>query len=152
MRAKNASEKGFGSRAESPSDGLLDEGEVEELALLLCELREIASEGVPIIVEGAEDVRALASIGISGKLYKISGHGSLLNFIERFAGCAEVLILTDFDRAGEELAKFCERHLRGLGVKPLVEQRKRLRRLLRKEIKEISEMGRVVREYGLSGR
>ncbi|MEM2874500.1 MAG: hypothetical protein QW567_00525 [Candidatus Hadarchaeales archaeon] len=128
---------------------MLDEKALEELSSLLSELRELASSGIPIVVEGLEDVRALTGIGIRGKFYRISGHGTILNFIESLSGHNEVLVLTDFDRRGEELARFCERHLKVIGVRPLTEQRKRLRQLLRKEVKDISGVGRLIRAYGL---
>jgi len=150
MPAKSASGKVSGLKQTSLSDGLLDDGDLEKLHLLILELRELTSSGVPVIVEGLKDMRALEKMGIKGEFYKISGHGSILNFIERFSGIKEILVLTDFDRAGEELAEFCEKHLRGIGVKPQTELRKKLKRLLHKEVKDVSGIERIVRKYGLS--
>ncbi len=116
---------------------LLTKETLEQIEELLSELRESASSGVPIIVEGADDVEALQKLRVNGHLHKISGGNSLLNFIEGFSGSKEVIILTDFDRAGDKLARFFAKHLRQLGVEPITEFRARLKSLVRKDVKDI---------------
>lgn len=110
---------------------------LEQIEELLAELRENASSGIPIIVEGADDVRALGKLGVDGSLHKISGGTSLLNFIEGFSGSREIIILTDFDRAGDKLARFFAKHLKRLGVEPITEFRNKLKSLVRKDVKDI---------------
>ncbi|MEM2878101.1 MAG: hypothetical protein QXG10_00885 [Candidatus Hadarchaeales archaeon] len=129
---------------------MLEEGAAEELEKVISELKEMASRGISIIVEGEEDVKALAEINITGDVRKISGHGSLLNFIECFSGHEEVIILADFDRAGEELARFCEKHLKSIGVRPNTEIRKKLKGLLTREARDIPGVVRTVRSCGIS--
>jgi 5S rRNA maturation endonuclease (ribonuclease M5) len=116
---------------------LLTRETIEELDELLAELRKRALDGAPIIVEGTDDVGALKNLGVEGKFHKISSGKSLLNFIEGFSGSKEAIILTDFDRTGDRLAKYCAKHLKRLGVEPVVEIRRKLKSLVHKDIKDI---------------
>ena len=125
---------------------MLTEETLEKLEELLVELREHASKGVPIIVEGADDVRALKKLEVKGRLHKISSGKSLLNFIEGLAGPKEAIILTDFDRAGDKLAEFCAKHLKRLGVDPITELREKLKLLVRKDVKDIEGLAKLLQK------
>ncbi len=124
---------------------LLTKETLEELDELLAELREHASNDIPIIVEGTDDIGALKNLGVKGRFHKISGGKSLLNFIESFSGSKEVIILTDFDRTGDELAKFCASHLKRLGVEPVTEIRDKLKSRVRKDVKDIEGLAKFLR-------
>jgi 5S rRNA maturation endonuclease (ribonuclease M5) len=124
---------------------LLTEETLEEIDELFAELSKLTSEGAPIIVEGAKDIKALKSLGVEGKFYKVSSGKSLLNFIEDFSGQEEAIILTDFDRAGDKLAKFCSKHLKRLGVEPVEEIRKKLKSLVRRDVKDIEGLAKLLR-------
>ena len=123
---------------------LLTTEALEKLEELLAELREQAREGVPIIVEGADDVDALRRLGIERCVRKVANGNSLLDFIESFSGGAKVVILTDFDRAGEKLAKFFVRHAKQVGVQPITEFRDKLKSLVRKNVKDIEGLAKFV--------
>lgn len=116
---------------------LLTDEVLEQIEGLLAELSEMAAGGAPIVVEGIKDMRALKKLGISGDIRKISNGNSLLNFVESFSGSKEIIVLTDFDRAGGELAGFIARHARTLGIEPVTEFRDKLKPLLRKNVKDI---------------
>jgi len=62
----------------------------------------------------------------------------MLNFLESLK-FERVLILTDFDTKGEELALFCSEHLIRLGVEPILEPYQKLRKL-RKRFKEVESL------------
>ena len=117
---------------------------LEEIDELLDDLRKRALDEAPIIVEGTEDVEALKALGVKGKFHKISSGKSLLNFIEGFSGSKEVIILTDFDRTGDRLAKFSAKHLKRLGVEPVVEIRGKLKSLVHKDIKDIEGLAKFL--------
>jgi 5S rRNA maturation endonuclease (ribonuclease M5) len=123
---------------------LLSREAFEQLEELLRELSEQASEGVPIIVEGADDIKAMKRLGVENCVYKASNGKSLLNFIEEFSGKERVIILTDFDRTGEKLAKFFVKHARQVGVEPITEFRDRLKLLVRKSVKDIEGLAKFV--------
>ncbi len=98
------------------------------------------------MVEGADDERTLRGIGMEGRILRVSSSSkTLLNFLEGLAGFKQIIILTDFDRAGDKLAKFCTEHLKRLGVKPVVEFRGKLKAILHKDVKDIEGLGRFLR-------
>lgn len=98
------------------------------------------------MVEGADDEWALRKLNIEGRILRVSSGGkTLLNFLEGLVGFEQVIILTDFDRAGDKLAKFCAEHLRRLGTKPEVELREKLKALLRKDVKDVEGLASFMR-------
>ncbi|MEW6592100.1 MAG: hypothetical protein AB1305_00185 [Candidatus Hadarchaeota archaeon] len=122
----------------------LTEKAVNEIEEILLQIKELASEGATILVEGDTDVRGLRSLGISGDIRKITGGKSLLNFLEGLSGVPAVVILTDFDRTGERLSKFCSKHLASLGVKTINEPRRMLKSIAGREIKEIADLSKAL--------
>jgi 5S rRNA maturation endonuclease (ribonuclease M5) len=117
---------------------LLAKETLEQVEELLDELREYSSGGVPILVEGADDEKALRKLDVKEKIFRISsGSKTLLNFLESLADFEQIIILTDFDRAGDKLAEFCAEHLRRLGIEPITDIREKLKALLRKDVKDI---------------
>jgi len=119
---------------------------LEQIEELLSELRECAAQGVPILVEGANDERTLRGLGMEGRIFRISGSGkTLLNFLEGLACFKQIIILTDFDRAGDKFAKFCSKHLKRLGVEPVIEFRDKLKAILHKDVKDIEGLARFLR-------
>ncbi len=119
---------------------------LEEVQKLLDELREFSAQGVPIIVEGKNDSKALRDLDIRGPVVQISSSKkTALNFLEGLSGHKQVVILTDFDRAGADLARFCEKHLQKLNVEPILDPRKKLKFFLRKGIKDIESLEKFLR-------
>ena len=124
----------------------LSEEALGKVVELLDELRECAAEGVPVLVEGVDDERALRELDVEGRIFRVSsGSKTLLNFLEGLVGYERVIILTDFDRAGDKLAKFCAEHLQRLGVDPMVELREKLKVLLRKDLKDVEGLASFIR-------
>ncbi len=130
---------------------MLDLEALEQIEELLSELKTYSAQGVPILVEGANDERTLRGLGMEGCIFRISGSSkTLLNFLEGLAGSEQIVIMTDFDRAGDKLAKFCTKHLKRLGVEPVVEFREKLKRLLRKNVKDIEGLARFLRNQRIA--
>ncbi|MEM3514205.1 MAG: hypothetical protein QXQ66_00785 [Candidatus Hadarchaeum sp.] len=123
---------------------MLTEEVLEQIDELLSELNRLALDGIPIIVEGMDDEKALRALGISGRVRKISNGGSLLNFVEGLSGSKEIVILTDFDKAGDELASFIIKHAKRLGVKPISEFRDRLKPLVRRSVKDVEGLAKFL--------
>jgi len=129
---------------------VIDEETLEQIEELLDELRKYSAEGVPIIVEGALDEKALRELGVGGDVFHVSGSGrTALNFLEGLPSRPQIVVLTDFDRAGEELARFCAEHLRRLGIEPIVDLREKLKALLRKDIKDIQSLAKFLEKQVL---
>ncbi len=123
---------------------MISEKKVEKIEETLNEIKGECEEGTPILVEGVHDRLSLAALGIEGKIFQLNGRKKLLNFLESLSGYPRMIVLTDFDRTGEELAKFCSKHLKPLGVEPLLEPREKLKRLLRRDVKDIEGMVRFL--------
>jgi len=118
---------------------------LEQVEDLLNELREYTADGTPILVEGSRDVKALRELDVGGQIFKISSKKTALNSISDLADYKKVIIMTDFDRTGDELAKFCAKHLQSLGPKPILDIRKKLKALLRKDVKDIEGLAKFLR-------
>lgn len=132
---------------------MIDEKSLEQVEELLGEIGKLAAEGVPILVEGSDDERALQELSVKGKILRVSSSSkTLLNFLEGLSGFERVVILTDFDRAGDELADFCAKHLQKLGVEPLVDPREKLKSLLHKNVKDVEGLAKFLRTCGLHSR
>lgn len=125
---------------------MLDSEVFEELEKTLREIKELSDDGVAIIVEGQKDEIALRELGVKGPIHQIPKGGETpLNSLENLPKYEEVIILTDFDRTGEELADFCEKHLEKLGMSILFDLRKKLRDYVRKAVKDIEGMASFVK-------
>jgi 2,5-diamino-6-(ribosylamino)-4(3H)-pyrimidinone 5'-phosphate reductase len=119
---------------------------LEQIEELLSELKACAAQSVPILVEGADDEKTLRELGMEGHILRVSNSSkTLLNFLEGLTGFKQIIILTDFDRAGDKLAKFCAQHLKRLGVKPVVEFREKLKAILHRDVKDIEGLARFLR-------
>lgn len=128
---------------------MLTEKTSEQVEELLNELRESASAGMPILVEGMDDEWALCKLNVKGQIFRISNSSkTLLNFLESLTGFKQIIILTDFDRAGDKLAKFCAVHLKRLGVEPVIEFRQKLKALLRRDVKDIEGLAKFLHTQG----
>ncbi len=78
----------------------------EKLTSWIQRLIDESESGAIIVVEGSKDERALRRIGISGQIVK--ANAGLAVLADRLSSLRqkskEAIILTDFDRAGRELA------------------------------------------------
>ncbi len=93
---------------------------LERIDETLKRLREQASLGKPIIVEGRNDILALKELGVEGNFLPVKSSGwSFLyltdNLVEK--GVGEVILLLDFDRRGRESTRLLKRQLEKNHVK-----------------------------------
>jgi len=105
------------------------------------ELKYQGEQGVPILIEGRKDEEALRELGVNGPFIKVSG--SSLNLSEialRAAMSSRVIILTDFDRKGSELARRLYMDIQSLGSYPDLSIRRRLMGMTRRYIKDIQSL------------
>ncbi len=111
-----------------------------EAERLLAKLIERSRE-VPIVVEGEKDRRALRAIGVSGEIIKINQGISLMRLAENIAAYHnEVVILTDWDRKGDELAYELSRLFDAVGLKYDLSFRDGLVELVRQEVKDVESL------------
>lgn len=104
-----------------------------------------SKRGVPIIVEGPNDVRVLRRLGIAGPIFCAKSRRlGLVDFLDSVAMHSEVVILTDFDKEGRALAWRLRRDLSNMRVKTNVEIWKQLKALVRSEIVGIENLGKYL--------
>ena len=112
--------------------------EVEEIEDVLVKLKDEAKRGIPVIVEGKKDVEALQRLDVPGSFIEIkSSKRSILNRLEHDVISEEVIIFTDFDRYGSELARDIQDHLERRGKKVNVLLWRRMRNLVGKDVKDV---------------
>jgi 5S rRNA maturation endonuclease (ribonuclease M5) len=66
---------------------------------------------------------------------------------------AQIILLTDWDSKGDEMCKTIDYHLRSMGSRPDKEIRSRLKKLVKKEIKDVESLSqyaqRMREQYGI---
>lgn len=126
-----------GARNNSRSKGTYDVDALEELIL---SLQEASSRGAAIIVEGPRDRKALRALGIPGPVILASRRPVLELAEDAARSYPEIIVLTDWDERGEEMAIKIEEHLRCTASKADLEIRSRLKKLVKKEIKDVESL------------
>lgn len=116
------------------------EKRLEIVYKLLEQLKKLSAKGIPIVVEGKNDVTALRRLDITGHiiLAKTSGK-SFLDVLEEIEKTEkpEVILLFDFDRRGKEWTQRLARCLEGLKITPNLVFWRRLLVLVGRNIKDI---------------
>jgi dTMP kinase len=113
---------------------------LEELGLILDDLKERSQDEV-ILVEGQKDRAALAVLGVDGDVRQVQGPGTVFALAEELAREGKrVIILTDWDRRGGQLAQLLRDGLKANGVRFDDELRMKLAVLLKKDIKDIESL------------
>ncbi len=87
---------------------------------LLNLIERLKKENIVILVEGKKDINSLRDIGIKNRIIKVSDNQKpLFSLVEDIKKrWEEAIILTDWDKHGDELSKKLSRLLERNGVKP----------------------------------
>lgn len=122
-----------------------EERRLEAVTQLLEAVVAYSKRGVPLIVEGPNDVKTLRRLGIVGPVFCAKSRRlGLVDFLDSIATHSEVIILTDFDREGRALAWRLRRDLSQMRVKTNVEIWKQLKALARSEMVGIENLGKFL--------
>ena len=117
----------------------------EAVIELIGDLAAHSRRGVPVIVEGPNDVKTLRKLGITGPIFCAKSRRlGLVDFLDSIATYSEVIILTDFDKEGRALAWRLCRDLSQMRVKVNVEIWKQLKALARSEMVGIENLGKYL--------
>jgi 5S rRNA maturation endonuclease (ribonuclease M5) len=127
---------------------------VEVLTSILRELYEVCENGV-CIVEGKRDESALRKLGFKGKIVALKKlNRSLDSIVENLSSEERIIILTDFDDEGEELAARLYKAFKSRKVEIDLEVRRKLSSLLKGEIKGLEELepliSRISQQFKIS--
>ncbi len=108
------------------------------------DLRE-ESRTAPVVVEGKRDREALERLGVRGRIIALNSGTSIFGLCEALAReHEEVIVLTDWDRRGGQLARLLREGLVANGVRCDVDLRAQLARLCRKEAKDVEGLAPFV--------
>jgi 5S rRNA maturation endonuclease (ribonuclease M5) len=88
-----------------------------------------ANAEAPILVEGDRDETALRKLGIHGPIVRLNQGKTVVGVCERLVGRERVIVLTDWDRKGGQLARLVSQALVSNGVKADLHFRKELSRI-----------------------
>ena len=121
------------------------------LSLIVEELSYRVKKGTPILIEGKKDEEALNKLGIEGNIIKVSGSGLKLFEVAEKAieSSSEVIILTDFDKKGDLLAKKLSNDIQSLGSHPDLNIRKNIMKITRRYIKDIESLPKHLKNLEL---
>ena len=124
--------------------GSRTERRLERIEEVLEVLRERDARAA-ILVEGERDVRALELLGVPGPIVKLNAGESLLNMCELLARrYGAIVLLTDWDAKGEELAGRLKANLERSAVRVDTGPRDKLGRLARPEVSAVEELAALV--------
>lgn len=118
--------------------------DLEALEELIASLLEASGQGAAVIVEGRRDLLALRSLGLSGPVIMASRRSALDLAEDAARNYSQVILLTDWDDKGDEMCQTIGRHLSSVGIRPDGLIRSRLKRLVKKEIKDVESLGRYM--------
>lgn len=130
------------------------EKRLDDLNAVIEELSELPDDHT-IVVEGINDRKALNSLGILKDIVMVQSEGGPLKISERLhSGGRKAVILTDWDRKGENIASELKRNLYSLCVPFDLSIRSRLKDLSVKDIKDVESLpslrDRLIAESGRS--
>ncbi len=124
--------------------GTRTERRLEAIEVVLEGLRERDAR-TAILVEGERDVRALEALDVPGPIVKLNAGESLLNMCESLARRYDaIVLLTDWDAKGEELAGKLKANLARAAVRVDALPRERLGRLVRPEVSAVEALASLV--------
>ncbi|WXG45789.1 MAG: toprim domain-containing protein [Candidatus Atabeyarchaeum deiterrae] len=100
---------------------LSESDKIEKMSNIFMELFSFSSEGVPILVEGRKDEDALKELGVKGRIIRIRRQRKkLFELAEELSPYKKVVVLADFDKEGEALAREISRYLQLWGVQTIM--------------------------------
>ena len=103
-------------------------------------------EGVPIIVEGKKDEKALRELGITGPVVMLNDGLSIIDTCTKLSGeYKKAVILTDWDRKGGQLARQLMDALEANDMHHDNDIRATISRLSKKDIKDVESLPAFLR-------
>ncbi len=117
---------------------------LEAVERVLEDLKELAADHV-LLVEGANDERALRALGIGGEYIHMQSEGGPLRAAEKVHGHGgKAVVLSDWDRKGGTLARDASEQLAALDVEHDLSVRRRLSVLCSHLVKDVESLDACV--------
>ncbi|AEK20369.1 hypothetical protein MMMIC1C10_03790 [Methanococcus maripaludis] len=114
---------------------------LEKLLLIIDDLKSLAENGIPILVEGPNDILSLKNLKIRANFITVSNTPVFQIADDLITkNISEVILLTDFDRAGREYAKNIMEEFQSRGIKVNNLIRKEILKYSRGDLKDIESL------------
>lgn len=113
-----------------------------KLKFLIDELIRNSEDGAIIIVEGKNDVKALRMLGVRGEIVT-SANCSNAKLVDKIKN-KNVIILTDWDRRGNDLEKDLITKFSSWGVVPDTEHRKKIFSLVGRTVTSVEDLVKLI--------
>ena len=113
------------------------ERKLESLLKILHRLNQKAGKGVPIIVEGKNDLVALSKLGVKGEVICVKNSSQIIVDVLDSVQSKEVILFVDFDYAGVSLAKDVSRYLEGKSIKVDSVFWRKIGSLVRRDVRDV---------------
>jgi 5S rRNA maturation endonuclease (ribonuclease M5) len=110
---------------------------LESITRILEHLAKEASKGVPVIVEGRNDLNALSELNIRGRIVCIKNSGKIFADLLDSIQSRSIIVFVDFDKSGIDLAKKIASYSGSTGVKVNLNFWRRIRALIRRDVKDV---------------
>jgi 5S rRNA maturation endonuclease (ribonuclease M5) len=123
----------------------LNEMEIRELKTVFHELIRASDSGAIIIVEGPSDRDSLRTLGVEGEILLASTQPDV-NLVDSITPDAEVIILSDWDTEGKKIEERLNKLFSSKGIVVNTEFRRRIFRLVGREIKSIENLSQYLEE------
>jgi len=121
------------------------ERRLDRLTKLVQHLTDQSRRGTPIIVEGRRDEGSLRKLGIEGPILCLKAQGkSFFEFLDGICSNRKVIVLTDFDTEGKNLAKMLVKELSKRRIKADDYIWKQVGALVRQDIHTVQELGSCI--------
>ena len=116
------------------------------LELIEKEIDDLNSEGLPVLVEGEKDERALRAVGFKGEVIRVNRGVSIFNLCEEISKrYRKVILLLDWDTKGAELCEDLKRALKANSVSYDTEHRRKIERLTG-EIRDVESIDTYIKK------
>ena len=112
---------------------------LEKIEKLLERLALQSAKGIPIVVEGPNDINVLRKLALCGDIIAAKTRKSFLALVTEIEklDVEEIILLMDFDRRGTEWIKHLTQYLEQTKVKPNTFFWQELRNLVSRDVKDI---------------
>ncbi len=141
-------QSGLGDRFSKLGRDSLTEREVRELKAIVDDLIKASEAGAIIVVEGPSDRESLREIGIKGRIVLASTKPDV-DVVDSLKGVkVEVIIMSDWDEEGRKIEKRLNKMFRSRGIIVNTEFRKRLFRIVGRNVRTIEGLSRYFDSLG----
>jgi len=117
----------------------LQDGIIQEVALLIRNLNSDAENDSLVVVEGKRDRRALQSLGFRGKITMLCHSGGVKDLVENAGLYRKTILLLDLDKEGKALTGRTAKLLQGRATLDL-SYRKELGAIAKGRIRHVEEL------------